>query len=123
MSLSREHQPENTPVKPLAVVTGASSGIGAATARRLATDGFHVIVGARRRDRLDAMAAEIGGTALTLDVTEQDSVDDFARAVDALPGHLQLLVNNAGGAKGQDPIENADPGGADRGVFAGAVLR
>ncbi len=88
-----------------AVVTGASSGIGAATARRLAADGFHIVLGARRRDRLDALATEIGGTALTLDVTSDESVAAFVAAID---GPVQVLVNNAGGAKGLDPIETAD---------------
>ncbi len=90
---------------PVALVTGASSGIGAASARRLAADGFHVVLGARRRDRLDALAKEIGGTALTLDVTDQASVDQL---VEAVP-ECRVLVNNAGGAKGLDPIEDADP--------------
>ncbi len=90
---------------PVALVTGASSGIGAASARRLAADGFHVVLGARRRDRLDTLAKEIGGTALTLDVTDQASVDEL---VEAVP-ECRVLVNNAGGAKGLDPIENADP--------------
>src|SRR5829696_7793513 len=90
---------------PIAVVTGASSGIGAATARRLAADGFHVVLGARRRDRLDALANELGGTALSLDVTSEESVTAFAGAID---GPVRVLVNNAGGAKGLDPIENAD---------------
>lgn len=90
---------------PVALVTGASSGIGAASARRLAADGFHVVLAARRRDRLDTLAKEIGGTALTLDVTDQASVDELAGAVP----ECRVLVNNAGGAKGLDPIENADP--------------
>jgi NADP-dependent 3-hydroxy acid dehydrogenase YdfG len=95
--------PSTTP--PVAVVTGASSGIGAASARRLAADGFHVVLAGRRRDRLDTLAKEIGGTALTLDVTDQASVDEFA---DAVP-ECRVLINNAGGAKGLDPIENANP--------------
>lgn len=90
--------------RPLAVVTGASSGIGAATARRLAAEGFHVVLGARRRDRLDALATEIGGTAVTLDVTSDESV---AALVEGLAGPVRVLVNNAGGAKGLDPIERA----------------
>jgi len=94
--------------RPVAVVTGASSGIGAASARRLATEGYRVVLGARRRDRLDALAAEIDGVALTLDVTDDASVAAFAEAVQALPGPVEVLVNNAGGAKGQDPIEAAD---------------
>jgi NADP-dependent 3-hydroxy acid dehydrogenase YdfG len=87
-----------------AVVTGASSGIGEATARRLASEGFDVIVAARRRDRLDALASEIGGTALTLDVTSTSSVAAFAEAVQA----CDVLVNNAGGARGLEPVAEAD---------------
>jgi NADP-dependent 3-hydroxy acid dehydrogenase YdfG len=90
--------------RPVAVVTGASSGIGAASARRLAAEGFQVVVGARRKDRLKALADEIEGVAVALDVTDDTSVTDFAAAVDALNGPLRVLVNNAGGAKGQDPI-------------------
>ncbi len=86
-----------------AVVTGASSGIGAATARTLAAQGYHVYVGARRVDRLDALAAEIGGTAVSLDVTDDASVAAFADAV----GAVDVLVNNAGGAKGLAPVADA----------------
>jgi NADP-dependent 3-hydroxy acid dehydrogenase YdfG len=87
-----------------AVVTGASSGIGAATARALAADGWRVVVGARRVDRLDALAADIGGTAHALDVTDGDSVDAFVAAVP----ECRLLVNNAGGALGLAPVAEAD---------------
>lgn len=87
-----------------AVVTGASSGIGAATARRLAADGFHVFVGARRLDRLTELADEIGGTALALDVTSDESVAEFCAQV----GPLNVLVNNAGGAKGLAPVIEAN---------------
>lgn len=90
--------------KAVAVVTGASSGIGAATARRLAAEGFHVVLGARRQDRIEALADQIGGTAIPLDVTDQASVDAFADAVPV----CQILINNAGGAKGLDPVESAD---------------
>jgi NADP-dependent 3-hydroxy acid dehydrogenase YdfG len=89
--------------KPVAVVTGASSGIGAATARRLAASGFHVVAAARRTDRVTVLAAEIGGTAHTLDVTDQATVEDLAATVQ----ECRVLVNNAGGAIGMDPIERA----------------
>jgi len=87
-----------------AVVTGASSGIGAASARQLAAAGFDVVLGARRADRLAAVAAETGGTALPLDVTDADSVAAFT----ALIPECRLLVNNAGGARGLAPIADAD---------------
>jgi NADP-dependent 3-hydroxy acid dehydrogenase YdfG len=89
-----------------AVVTGASSGIGAATAQALAADGWDVIVGARRVDRLKALAVEIGATAHPLDVTDAASVDAFVASV----GDCRLLVNNAGGALGLSPIADADEG-------------
>ena len=92
--------------KPIAVVTGASSGIGAATARSLAAAGLHVICAARRSDRIAALAAEIGGTAVVCDVT---SADDVAALAQAAGANVEVLVNNAGGAVGLDPIENADP--------------
>jgi NADP-dependent 3-hydroxy acid dehydrogenase YdfG len=86
------------------VVTGASAGIGAAIARALAHDGFTVVVGARRLDRLEELAAEIGGKAIALDVTDQASVDAL---VDQVP-ECRVLVNNAGGAVGREPIAEAD---------------
>ncbi|GIE83533.1 SDR family oxidoreductase [Actinoplanes regularis] len=90
----------------IAVVTGASSGIGAATARRLAGEGFHVVAAARRADRLDALVKEIGAdaTAVACDVTSDDSVAELAATVAGLGGPLALLVNNAGGAIGLDPV-------------------
>jgi NADP-dependent 3-hydroxy acid dehydrogenase YdfG len=87
-----------------AIVTGASAGIGEATARGLAAAGFHVVLGARRLDRLEAIASDIGGSALALDVTSPSSVADFAAAVPA----CRVLVNNAGGARGLDPVSAAD---------------
>jgi NADP-dependent 3-hydroxy acid dehydrogenase YdfG len=94
--------------RPIAVVTGASSGIGAATARRLAADGFHVVAAARRGERIEKLAAEIGGTAIGCDVTDQAQVDALASAVAGLPGECRVLVNNAGGAFGLDPVESSN---------------
>lgn len=87
-----------------AIVTGASSGIGAATARHLATAGFQVVLGARRVDRLETVAAEINGIALPLDVTDAGSVTAFCDQVPA----CHVLVNNAGGARGLEPVAEAD---------------
>jgi NADP-dependent 3-hydroxy acid dehydrogenase YdfG len=92
----------------IAVVTGASSGIGAATARRLAAEGFTVVAAARRTDRLRALADETGAVPVECDVTDDASVAALAEAVENLPGALNLLVNNAGGALGADPVEKAD---------------
>ncbi len=91
----------------LAVVTGASSGIGAATARALAGDGFTVALGARREERIEDLAAELGGHARYLDVTDRDSVAEFAGWTEALGG-ASVLVNNAGGAKGLAPVAEMD---------------
>jgi len=88
----------------IAVVTGASSGIGAASTRQLARAGFHVVAGARRTDRLTPLAEEVGATTLPLDVTDPASVDAFAAAVRDRHGQVDLLVNNAGTAVGLDPV-------------------
>ncbi|GAA2101296.1 SDR family NAD(P)-dependent oxidoreductase [Kitasatospora saccharophila] len=89
----------------VAVVTGASSGIGAATARRLAADGFEVVLTARRTERIEALAKELGGRSYTLDVTDRAAVDAFAAEV----GRVDVLVNNAGGALGAESVEQGDP--------------
>ena len=87
-----------------AVVTGASSGIGAATARRLAAAGYTVFCAARRADRIGALAAELGGTAVVCDVTDAASV---AALADRVGPRLDVLVNNAGAALGSDPVAQA----------------
>jgi NADP-dependent 3-hydroxy acid dehydrogenase YdfG len=88
----------------VAVVTGASAGIGEATAKTLAGQGFHVVAVARRADRIEALAAEIGGTAVVADVTDGAAVDELARRLN----RVDVLVNNAGGAKGLEPVAEAD---------------
>jgi NADP-dependent 3-hydroxy acid dehydrogenase YdfG len=97
--------PSGQPSRPLAVVTGASSGIGAATARALAADGFTVVCAARRADRIDELAAEIGGIAVACDVTSEESVAELA---DRVGERVDVLVNNAGGAFGLSPVAEAD---------------
>ncbi|HNM83545.1 MAG: SDR family oxidoreductase [Mycobacterium sp.] len=92
----------------IAVVTGASSGIGEATAKVLAAQGFHVVVVARRADRIEALAAEIDGTPVVADVTDDAAVSALAERVDRVGGKLSVLVNNAGGAKGLEPVADAD---------------
>jgi NADP-dependent 3-hydroxy acid dehydrogenase YdfG len=87
-------------------VTGASSGIGAATARRLAAEGFEVHLAARRTDRIEALAAQIGGIATACDVTDRA---DAARLAERVGPVLHVLVNNAGGAFGGESVERADP--------------
>ncbi|WP_329021944.1 SDR family NAD(P)-dependent oxidoreductase [Streptomyces sp. NBC_00690] len=100
----------STPSTPVAVITGASSGIGAATARQLAQAGYHVVLTARRKDRLEALLNELvaaGGqaTAHPLDVTDRPAVDAFAAGL----ARVDVLVNNAGGALGADPVASGDP--------------
>ncbi|CAN5445030.1 SDR family NAD(P)-dependent oxidoreductase [soil metagenome] len=120
------------PTRGLAVVTGASSGIGAATARRLAAEGFEVWAAARRLDRLADLAAEpVTGpgsiTAVELDVTDATSVQALRQRVadrgvgSAATGDVAVLVNNAGGAVGLDPVATADPDDWER-MFQTNVL-
>lgn len=94
----------------IAIVTGASSGIGAATARQLAAAGYRVVLTARRKDRIEALAAELTAAghdamAYALDITDRPAVDEFATAF----RKVAVLVNNAGGALGADPIATGDP--------------
>jgi NADP-dependent 3-hydroxy acid dehydrogenase YdfG len=88
----------------VALVTGASSGIGEATVRALAADGFETIAAARRRERCERLAAEVGGRAAALDVTDRDSVSALARTID----RLDVIVHSAGGALGLEPVAEAD---------------
>jgi len=92
--------------RPIAVVTGASSGIGAATARHLAGAGYDLVLGARRMDKLQAVAQPLGARAIALDVTDAASVAAFCEQISA----VNVLVNNAGGALGLEPVAEADDG-------------
>ena len=89
-----------------ALVTGASSGIGAATARRLAGDGFTVVCAARRWENLERLAATVGGRAIQCDITQDE---DVARLAEAIGPRLDVLVNNAGAAHGLSAVEESDP--------------
>lgn len=91
-----------------AVVTGASSGIGAATVRLLTQRGWHVVAVARREDRLRELAAETGCEHFECDLTNPDATKQMAQKVLAA-GPVHALVNNAGGALGVDSIADADP--------------
>ncbi|WP_327147936.1 SDR family oxidoreductase [Nocardia sp. NBC_01329] len=99
----------------VAVVTGASSGIGAATARRLAADGAKVALLGRRKERIEELAAEIGGEAIAVvaDVVDRDSVRDAAATVRAALGPVDLVVANAGVMLGA-PFESAEVGEWDQ---------
>jgi NADP-dependent 3-hydroxy acid dehydrogenase YdfG len=88
----------------VALVTGASSGIGEATVRSLAAEGFQVVAAARRVERCEEVAQEVGGRALRLDVADPDSVAELA---ESLP-EVSVVVNNAGGALGLEPVSEAD---------------
>jgi NADP-dependent 3-hydroxy acid dehydrogenase YdfG len=90
----------------VAVVTGASSGIGEATARGLAQVGFRLVLGARRDDRTYALAKELDARGLHLDVMDLASIEAFVRAIDSEFGKVEVLINNAGLAAGLDPLAN-----------------
>jgi NADP-dependent 3-hydroxy acid dehydrogenase YdfG len=89
------------------VVTGASSGIGAATVRLFRDRGWDVVGVARRADRLEALAAETGAETFVADLTKQDDVDRLAAHLEAT-GPIHALVNNAGGAHGLESVEKSE---------------
>ncbi len=88
----------------IAVVTGASSGIGAATARELARQGFSLVVTARRRDRLEPLVSEFAAIPYTLDVRDAQAITAFAGRLNETHGRVDVLVNNAGLALGREPL-------------------
>jgi NADP-dependent 3-hydroxy acid dehydrogenase YdfG len=88
----------------VALVTGASSGIGAAAVRSLAAEGFEVVAAARRVERCEQLAGEVGGRAVQLDVADPNSVAELKNALPA----VSVLVNNAGGALGLEPLAEAE---------------
>src|SRR5260370_11951867 len=88
----------------VAVVTGAGAGIGEATVRGLRKAGFALVLGARREDRLMAVARELGGRGLPLDVRDPASIEAFVAAITAEYGQVQILVNHAGLAAGRQPV-------------------
>lgn len=94
-------------VPKIAVITGASAGVGEATARVLARAGFRVILGARRLERITALAAELGGWAFPLDLRDEAGVLGFVEQARAVAPAVNVLVNNAGMAVGADRIEDA----------------
>jgi NADP-dependent 3-hydroxy acid dehydrogenase YdfG len=93
------------PAARTAVITGASSGIGAATARALAAAGFEIVAAARRVERCEELVAEVGGRALRLDVDDPQSIAELAEAVP----EAAVVVHSAGGALGLEPVSESDP--------------
>ena len=108
--------------RPLALVTGGGTGIGAAIARRLAGDGFEVVVAGRRREKLDEVVAAVEGvgghaSAVVMDVTDAASVESAVAGL----GRCDVLVNNAGGALGVNRVEDGDPDEWER-MYASNVV-
>jgi NADP-dependent 3-hydroxy acid dehydrogenase YdfG len=93
------------PAARTAVITGASSGSGAATARALAAAGFEIVAAARRVERCEELVAEVGGRALRLDVDDPQSIAELAEAVP----EAAVVVHSAGGALGLEPVSESDP--------------
>jgi len=95
-----------------AFITGASSGIGRATAVALASAGFQLVVAGRRRERLDTLAQELAPTPvhiLTFDVRDRGAVEAAVAELPAAFAHIDVLINNAGNAHGLAPIQEGDP--------------
>ncbi len=119
--LHRPDPPDERPVPErfglagtVAIVTGASSGLGAATARGLAAAGAKVAVAARRVERIEALAKDIDGVAVPCDLLDGDQLDALVpRVVDEL-GPPTVLVNVAGGIEGATPAEDESPAAIDR---------
>jgi NADP-dependent 3-hydroxy acid dehydrogenase YdfG len=100
-------------MKETALITGASSGIGRATARYFAARGLRLVICGRRQDRLDALREELSGItevfSLSFDIRDREAV---FKAIGSLPGEfsaIDILINNAGNAHGLDPIEKGNP--------------
>jgi NADP-dependent 3-hydroxy acid dehydrogenase YdfG len=104
----RDEREDRMQPERVAVITGMSSGIGAATAHHLARAGFQVVGGARRLDRLEALAGELGTVTSALDVTDAASVEAFAGLVGDRFGRADVLVNNAGLGLGLEPVADGD---------------
>ena len=95
-----------------AFITGASSGIGRATAVALASAGFQLVITGRRRERLDELAQQLAPTpvhVLTFDVRERAAVETAVAELPAAFAHVDVLINNAGNAHGLAPIQDGDP--------------
>jgi len=99
---------EGAAIDGVALVTGGGRGIGANIARELAAAGMRVAVGARSLDQVEAVAAEIGGLALTLDVTSRTSVEDVVARTESELGPIDLLVANAGISGPSEPLADPD---------------
>lgn len=101
-----------------ALITGASAGIGAATARRLAADGHDIVLWARRAERLEALRDELGGTVqarcAAVDICHRSQIEGAVEALREDGVEIDVLVNNAGMAAGQDLVQDGDPDGWDR---------
>lgn len=106
--MNPQTSPSTSSPAPIAVVTGASSGIGRAAARSLAASGYHVFCTARRTERITALAEEIGGTAVTVDVTKPADLTTLVSAITAHGGPVKVLVANAGGAIGLETVATAN---------------